>query len=246
MTRPRWRRCGCRCRMASRSRADGGCQASTPGGTCSTVALSGGHVAGFDGRLQGLVEVPDDVIDVLDAHRHPDQVGADARRHQRLVGQLLMGGRSRVDDEGAGVADVGQVAGQFDALDEGPAGVAPAAHPEGEDRARAARQIAPGQRVRGGVGQTGVGDPRHGRMAGPGARRGPWRWPRGRPSAGAGSPGPGGARRRSGEPGRCRSRAAARPGARCRTRTRRSCPRTAVRRSWPPARSYAGSARWPT
>ena len=137
-----------------------------------------------------------------------------------------------MDDQGAGVADVGQVAGQLDRLDEGLAGVAPALDAEGEHRARAraADSAGPG-RGRGNC-QAGVGHPGHRRMAGQvlGQTRG--HWPRGRPSAAAGSPVPGAGGRRSAGPGRCRSRAAARPAAGCRSRTRRSCPRSAGRRSW--------------
>ena len=62
------------------------------------------------------VEVPADVVDVLQADREADQVRADAGRDLLLVGQLLVGGAGRVDHQRLGVADVGQVRDQLQAL----------------------------------------------------------------------------------------------------------------------------------
>ena len=71
------------------------------------------------GRLvERPVEVAADVVGVLDADGDADEVGADARADERLVVELLVRGRPGMDDERAGVADVGEVAAQLDRLDE--------------------------------------------------------------------------------------------------------------------------------
>src|SRR5581483_7165753 len=68
--------------------------------------------------LQSLVEVPEDVVDVLDADRQADHV----RRHPGLdllfLGELAMGGRCRVDDQRLCVAHVGQVREELQRFDE--------------------------------------------------------------------------------------------------------------------------------
>ena len=57
----------------------------------------------------GLVQVPDNIVDIFDAHGDPHQVLADSGRGLLLVVQLLVRGRSRVNDQALGVAEVGQV-----------------------------------------------------------------------------------------------------------------------------------------
>ena len=61
------------------------------------------------GRLQGLVEVGDDVVGVLDADGNPDHL----RLHPglELLGkrELGMGRGGRVDDQRPGVQDVGKM-----------------------------------------------------------------------------------------------------------------------------------------
>jgi len=72
------------------------------GGRCR--ALEGVAICG----LNRLVEVGDNIADVLDANREPDQFGRDAGISLFFHGELLVGGRGRVNDERFGVADVGQ------------------------------------------------------------------------------------------------------------------------------------------
>ena len=77
------------------------------------------------GRLQpgghkGLLEIIDDVFDVFQAETHPDEVRGDAAFDLLFVGQLLVRGDPRVDDEGLGVADVGEMAAQLQVVDHGP------------------------------------------------------------------------------------------------------------------------------
>ena len=90
---------------------------------------------------RALVEVGDDVLDRLDAHRDADHVVADPHRVPLGVRHLLMGGRGGVDHQRLGVADVGQVGGQLDTVDELDPGVVPALDPEGEHRAGAGGQV---------------------------------------------------------------------------------------------------------
>ena len=77
-----------RSRMVSRSRADGGCHSSSPSGVTGRPAESSltrppgpseVHPRSPRYRLgrcgQGPVEVPHDVVEILDPHRYPHQVG---------------------------------------------------------------------------------------------------------------------------------------------------------------------------
>ena len=73
-------------------------------------------------RLQRLVQVGDDVAHVLDADRQADELRRHAGLRLLLGRQLRVRRRGRVDDQRLGVADVGQVAGQLDAVDELDAG----------------------------------------------------------------------------------------------------------------------------
>src|SRR5262245_46250013 len=85
-------------------------------GSRSTKASTAGDSC--HGRLQGVVEVVDDVVDVLDADGDADHVVAYARRVTLVVGHLLVRGRRRMDDQGLGVADVRQVRRQVHRVDE--------------------------------------------------------------------------------------------------------------------------------
>jgi hypothetical protein len=89
---------------------------------------------------QGVLEVGLDVLDVLDAHRHPHQVRAYAGALLLGFRQLLVGGGRRVDDQRLGIADVGQVTGQLDVVDELPGRVGAALDAEVEHGAEAVRR----------------------------------------------------------------------------------------------------------
>ena len=71
---------------------------------------------------QRLVDVPQDVVRLLDADGQADHVGADAGAGQLILAQLAMGGRCGMDHQRLGVADVGQVAQEFAGVDEAFAG----------------------------------------------------------------------------------------------------------------------------
>src|SRR6478609_6969838 len=65
-----------------------------------------------------LLEIPDQVVDVLDADRKPDRAGANARRLELVLLELAMRGARGMDDQALRVADVGQVRPQRHAADE--------------------------------------------------------------------------------------------------------------------------------
>ena len=62
-----------------------------------------------DALFQGLIQIRQDIVDMLDAHGKPYQVGRDARRRLILCRELGMGGAGRVDGQALGVADIGQM-----------------------------------------------------------------------------------------------------------------------------------------
>src|SRR5262249_6619239 len=65
-----------------------------------------------------LVDVAEDVVERLDAHRHAHHVGRDAGLELLLLAHLAVRGRGRVDDERLRVADVGEVREELRRLDE--------------------------------------------------------------------------------------------------------------------------------
>ena len=86
------------------------------------------------GALQRVAEIPDEIVDVFEPDGEPNRFGLDARLAQLVVGELRVRRRSGMDDEALCVADVGEVAPEFERVDEAPPGLAPAAQAEGEDR----------------------------------------------------------------------------------------------------------------
>src|ERR1700759_1565693 len=67
-----------------------------------------GSAGGGRGLVQGLVDVGDDVVDVLDADGGADRLRPDTGLHQLLVGQLAVGGGGRMDGQGLGVSQIEQ------------------------------------------------------------------------------------------------------------------------------------------
>ena len=63
---------------------------------------------------------------MFQAHGHPDKFGRHARGALGCRAELLMRRRSRMEHQGLGIADVGQVAGQLDRIDKSLAGFAAA------------------------------------------------------------------------------------------------------------------------
>ena len=111
--------------------------------------------------LQRLIEAPEDVVEALDADREADHVGAHSGRDLLFVGELAVGRRAGMDDQGLGVPDVGEVAHELRRFDERLARVPPPADAEGEDRARALGQVLLRQGVVGARFEARIIDPAH-------------------------------------------------------------------------------------
>ena len=90
--------------------------------------------------------------------------GGDPARPLLLVAELLVGGGGGVDDEGLGVADVREVAGEPHAVDELAPGVEAALDAERQHDAEAVAQVLLRERVRGVRREARVAHPRHRRV----------------------------------------------------------------------------------
>src|SRR5690606_22470703 len=99
--------------------------------TDSSHALPPGRGAG-----KSLLEIPDEVLDGLEADRQPDRAGAHAGRVKLLFAQLAVGRAGRMDDEALRVTNVRQVGPERHAADEILARLAAALALEREHRAR--------------------------------------------------------------------------------------------------------------
>src|SRR5689334_16678457 len=97
--------------------------------------------ASAGGGAEAALEIPDQVIAGFDTDGEADGAGGDAGGGQLVVFELAVGGAGGMDDEALGVADVGEMAPERERFDEALAGRTAARDVEGEDRARAARQI---------------------------------------------------------------------------------------------------------
>ena len=75
-------------------------------------------LSGFLRSTQGLRQVGGDVAGGFEANGEAHHVFADAGRGELLRIHLLMRGAGRVDDERLGVANIGEVAGKLQRLDE--------------------------------------------------------------------------------------------------------------------------------
>jgi hypothetical protein len=112
------------------------------------------------GGGEGLVEVRDQVVHVLDADRQPHEVLRHAGVVELLGGELRVRRGRVVDRQRLGVADVGEVAEQLQRLDEPPAAVASGRDAEADQAAVAATGEDPVGDLLGGVPlQPGVADP---------------------------------------------------------------------------------------
>src|SRR5262245_66229908 len=93
------------------------------------------------GAREPLLEIPDQVVDVLDADGEPDRAGANAGRFELVFGELPVRRARGMNYEALRIADVGEMRPQRDRANEFLTRVASAADVEREHRARAARQI---------------------------------------------------------------------------------------------------------
>src|SRR5690606_29491226 len=67
---------------------------------------------------EGLVDIGDDVVDMLDAHRNAHQVFRNASPRQLFRAELAVRGRSRVAGQRLGVADIDQPQDHVQRVDE--------------------------------------------------------------------------------------------------------------------------------
>src|SRR6266404_5690781 len=89
------------------------------------------------GLSKRLVDVPENVVDVLDADGQPDHVGPDPCLDLFFVRQLTMSSGSGMDHQRLGVADVGKMRAELKRLDELHPGLHAALDAEGHDRSGA-------------------------------------------------------------------------------------------------------------
>ena len=92
-------------------------------------------------RLQRMIEVAEDVVDVLDADRQAHVTFGHAGGELVLGRKLRVGRRRRMDGERARVADVGDVVEQLQRVDEPPPRLMPAGEFEADQAAEAALEI---------------------------------------------------------------------------------------------------------
>ena len=119
------------------------------------------HNLRWSGLVQRLSQVPQDVVNVFDADGESHKVWRDAGGQLLLGRKLLVGRRGRMDGQRFGIAHVGQVRKELQALDEAPTGLRPALDAKAQDSALSPGQVLLGQFVRGMVWQAGVRDPTH-------------------------------------------------------------------------------------
>ena len=88
----------------------------------------------FPIKVNQLREVVDEIVHMLNADGEADGLGADPRGLQLVRGELAVGGRRRVGDQGLGVPHVDQALEQLDAIEHGDARVITASHAKGDNR----------------------------------------------------------------------------------------------------------------
>ena len=85
------------------------------------------------GNLERSIKVGNDILDVLDTNGHSNQVRRDSRIRLLLLRKLRVRCRRGVDNQGFGITDVGQVTGEFEAVDGLASGGSVTLDTEGED-----------------------------------------------------------------------------------------------------------------
>src|SRR6187402_202672 len=96
--------------------SDAGAPEAAPSSTSGTAVVVTLMLSALRRQGQSPVQVVNDVLGVF----YSDADAHDSRKHARLeqllLGELGVSGRRRVDDEGLGIADVGQVRREVDRL----------------------------------------------------------------------------------------------------------------------------------
>ena len=85
-------------------------------GKLSSVVTNGHHQR-RSSSIQSLVDISNDVVDVFNTNRHADHRCRHASSRELIGLQLLVGGGCRVNDQGLGVSDIGQMGQQLDIVD---------------------------------------------------------------------------------------------------------------------------------
>src|SRR6476659_6680358 len=115
-------------------------------------------------RREALLEIGDNVLLVLEPDGEAYHVGPGAGLHLLRVGELAVRGRGGMNDERAGIADIGEMREQLHVGDELYAGVVAALEPEGEDRAGALGHVFLREIVVAVAGEARIDHPRHLRL----------------------------------------------------------------------------------
>ena len=89
--------------------------------------------------FQCLIKIVYNVGRIFNSDRDPDVVGADSRCNLHFSRKLRVGGCGRMDDEGFGIANISQMAGQFDTVNEFGAGYSTALDTKAHNRTLAVR-----------------------------------------------------------------------------------------------------------
>ncbi len=108
---------------------------------------------------QCVVEVGDQIVDGFEANRQSNEVIGHARRELLLHGKLGVRGAGGVNRQRLGVADVGKVLEQLEAVDKRTSSRTSTLDAEADQTALSLRQIFLGEFVRRVIRQAGVVDP---------------------------------------------------------------------------------------
>src|SRR5438094_3933432 len=78
------------------------------------------HLVVFLRSRQGLIEIPQEVIEALQPNGNADHIWAEAGRDLLLISQLLVRGAARMNHQAFGVSHIGQMRMDLDGLDKTP------------------------------------------------------------------------------------------------------------------------------
>src|SRR5262249_49649353 len=108
---------------------------------------------------QGLIEIPQEIIEALQPNGNADHIRAEASRDLLLIGQLLMRCAARVNHQAFGVAHIGQMRVNLDGLDKTPSSGATTFNAKGKNRPGPFGEVLLGTLIIGAIGQTRVTHP---------------------------------------------------------------------------------------
>src|SRR5713101_7669370 len=106
------------------------------------------YILYFSARhCQGFIQVPQDILYILNPDRQANEVGRDSSSQLVFLGKLLVRCAGGVDNQAARISDVGKVGEEPHAVDDFFTGFVAPLDAKGEDGTSATRQVAPGERV---------------------------------------------------------------------------------------------------